>query len=228
MSDWALRLVHEGHSGVVLERPGRRIRFDPCTELAHDDIAVLTGIDPFAPERTVGFPSVVKANGSGEVYTEVDGVQFEGIPYSPPTPDRHRTRIMAAIKQPGGAVRRWVAKRRPGVATVWHLTFPNGDRLLHLGLALHSEMDVGWAANLVTRFGGARWLIVGAPYGQDDAIASRIPAFGAQHVMVADVEGDLRREAGRPTSLVTPLVDRLESSGVPVMVFVPQSSIRFE
>jgi hypothetical protein len=81
---------------------------------------------------------------------------------------------------------------------------------------------------MVTRFGGCRWVIVGAPYGQDDVIHSRIPAMGAEHVLVTDLEGDLRREAGRPTALVTPLVDRLEASSVPVMVFVPQSSIRFE
>lgn len=228
MNDWTLRLVHEGYAGVVLERSGRRIRFDPVAALAHDDIAVLTGTDPFASERTVGFPTVVRANGSGEVFTEIDGVQFEGVPYAPPVPDSQRVRVAAALRQPGEAVRRWVAKRRPDVATVWQLTFPNGDRLLHIGLSIHANTDVGWAADLVTRFGGPKWLVVGSPFGADDAVCARIPAFDAEHVMVTDCEGDLRREAGRPTALVTPLVDRLESLGVPVMVFVPQSSIRFE
>lgn len=211
-----------------MERPGRRIRFDPVEPLAHDDIAVLTGIDPFASDRTVGFPTVVKANGPGSVITEIDGIQFEGLPYRSPERDSNRTRVVSAIKQPSEAIRRWVAKRRTDVSTVWHLTFPNGDRLLHLGLSIHRETDVGWAANLVTRFGNPRWLVVGAPFGDDDVLVSRIPAFSADHVMVTDLEGDLRREAGRPTALVTPLVDRLEASGVPVMVFVPQSSIRFE
>lgn len=228
MNDWKLRLVHEGQAGVVMERPGRRIRFDPVEPLANGDIAVLTGIDPFAMDRTVGFPTVVKANGSAEVATEIDGIRFEGLPYRPPEGDSSRTRFVSAVRQPSEAIRRWMAKRRADVSTVWHLTFPNGDRLLHLGLSLHRETDVGWAANLVTRFGNPRWLVVGAPYGDDDVLVARVPAFGAEHVMVTDVEGDLRREAGKPTALVTPLVDRLQASGVPVMVFVPQSSIRFE
>lgn len=228
MSQWMLRLVHEGHAGLVLERPGRRVRFDPLGPLEHGDIAVLTGADPFASDRVIGFPTVVRANGAGEVMTEIDGIRFEGVPYLPPSRDPHRTRLTSAARQPGEAVRRWVAKRRPDVSTVWQLTFPNGDRLVHLGLSFHGETDVGWAADMVTRFGGCRWVVVGAPYGQDDVIHSRIPAMGAEHVLVTDLEGDLRREAGRPTALVTPLVDRLEASNVPVMVFVPQSSIRFE
>ncbi len=228
MNDWTLRLVHEGHAGVMLERPGRRVRFDPLAPLAHDDIAVLTGADPFASERTIGFPTVVRANGAGDVFTEIDGIQFEGVPYAPPARDSQRIRFSAAVREPGEAMRRWVARRRPDVSTVWQLTFPNGERLLHLGRAFHEATDVGWAADIVTRFGGPKWLVVGAPYGNDDVVHSRIPAFGAEHVLITDVEGDLRREAGRPTALVTPLVDRLEASGVPVMVFVPQSSIRFE
>jgi hypothetical protein len=111
---------------------------------------------------------------------------------------------------------------------VWQITFPSGDRLVHLGHAFHGATDVGWAADIVTRFGGSRWLIVGAPYGHDDAGLQRVPAMDAKHVMVTDLQGDIRRAAGRPTALVTPLVDRLETAGVPVMIFAPQSSIRFE
>jgi len=121
-----------------------------------------------------------------------------------------------------------MAKRSPEPNVVWQLTFPSGDRLVHMGNAIHSATDVGWAANLVTRFGGARWLIIGAPYGHDDSIVERVPAMGAEHTLVTDLQSDMRRAAGRPTSLVTPLVDRLESVGIPVMIFVPQSSIRFE
>jgi len=93
---------------------------------------------------------------------------------------------------------------------------------------MHGTTDVGWAADMVTRFGGPRWLITGVPYGHDDAVCARVPAMGAQHVMVADLEGDLRREAGKPVGVVTPLADRLESMEQPVIVFVPASSVRFE
>ena len=103
MNDWSLRLVHEGYAGVLLERAGRRIRFDPVAALAHDDIAVLTGADPFASERTVGFPTVVRAYGAGEVFTEIDGVRFEGVSYSPPAADSSRVRVAAALRQPGEA-----------------------------------------------------------------------------------------------------------------------------
>lgn len=226
--DWSLRIVHEGHAGLIVERPGRRVRFDPVGPLEHDDIVVLTGADPFAPERAVGFPTVVRANGQGQVRTEIDGIQFEGVPYQPPQRDPNRVRFGAAARQPGEAIRRWIAKRRPDIATVWQLTFANGDRLVHLGRSFHGDTDVGWAANVVTRFGGARWVVVGVPFGHDDAVLSRVPAMGADHIIVTDIEGDLRREAGRPTALVTPVVDRMAEAGAPAMVFVPQSSVRFE
>ncbi len=99
---------------------------------------------------------------------------------------------------------------------------------MHMGLSIHGATDVGWAADVVTRFGGPRWLIAGVPFGHDDTVHARIPAMGAQHLMLADLEGDLRREAGKETAIVTPLADRLESLGLPVMVFVPASSVRFE
>jgi hypothetical protein len=171
---------------------------------------------------------VVRANGQGQVRTEIDGIQFEGVPYQPPQRDPNRVRFGAAARQPGEAIRRWIAKRRPDIATVWQLTFANGDRLVHLGRSFHGDTDVGWAANVVTRFGGARWVVVGVPFGHDDAVLSRVPAMGADHIIVTDIEGDLRREAGRPTALVTPVVDRMAEAGAPAMVFVPQSSVRFE
>ena len=72
------RLVHEGQAGVILERPGRRIRFDRDPP-EPDDIVVLTGADPFAPERAIGFHTVVRGHGRGNVDTEMDGVRFEGV-----------------------------------------------------------------------------------------------------------------------------------------------------
>ncbi len=230
MSDfqWNLRLTHEGYAGIVMERDGRRIRFDPVGPLNPDDIVVLTGADPFAPERVIGFPTVIRANGQGEVKTEIDGVQFEGVPYRPAGRENPFIRMGSVIRQPNDAARRWLARRRPDVATIWRLTFPGGEQLVHLGLSIHQDTDVGWAADIVTRFGGPRWLISGVPYGHDDSIYARLPAMGAQHVMVADLEGDLRRQAGRPAAVVTPLADRLESLGQPVIVFVPASSVRFE
>ncbi len=225
---WTLRLLHEGHAGVILERPGRRIRFDPVAQLEPDDIVVLTGADPFAPDRAIGFHTVVRGHGRGEVDTEIDGVRFEGLAYMPATRDGGLRRLSSAVRQPAEAARRWLARRRPDVATIWRLTFGNGDQLVHLGGALHSDTDVGWAADVITRFGEPRWLIAGAPFGHAATVEARLPAMGAEHVMVADLDGDLRREAGRPTELITPLADRLEAAGIPVMVFVPGSSIRFE
>ena len=84
---WKLRLVHEGQAGVILERPGRRIRFDPVTPPEPDDIVVLTGADPFAPERAIGFHTVVRGHGRGNVDTEIDGVRFEGVTYNPAARD---------------------------------------------------------------------------------------------------------------------------------------------
>jgi hypothetical protein len=69
---------------------------------------------------------------------------------------------------------------------------------------------------------------VGAPFGHGDALLGRVPAMDAAHVMVTDLQSDIRRAAGRKTEFLTPLVDRLETAGVPVMSFVSQSSVRFE
>ena len=148
---WKLRLVHEGHAGVVMERPGRRIRFDPVALPEPDDIVVLTGADPFAPERAIGFHTVVRGHGKGEVDTEIDGVRFQGITYDAAPRDGSIVRVSSALRQPSEAARRWLARRRPDVPTIWQLTFRNGDRLVHLGGAFHRDTDVGWAADVVTR-----------------------------------------------------------------------------
>lgn len=229
MSDaWPLRLSHEGRAGVVLERTGRRIRFDPCTPALSDDLIVLTGADPFSADRVVGVRSVVRAHGPTEVVTEIDGVRFEGVPYVPPPAEGPLVRLTSAVREPTDAARRWMARRSPDPTMVWQITFPNGDRLVHLGNSFHNDTDVGWAANMVTRFGEPRWLIVGVPFGHGDAVLNRVPAMKASHVMVTDLQSDIRRAAGRKTAFVTPLVDQIETAGVPVIVFVPQSSVRFE
>jgi len=225
---WELRLSHEGRAGLILERAGRRIRFDPCTPAQSDDVVVLTGADPFSADRAVGVPSVVRAHRAVEVVTDIDGVRFEGVPYVPPPSENPLARLSAAAREPGDAARRWMARRRPDPTMVWQITFPSGERLVHLGHAFHNATDVGWAANIVTRFGEPRWLVVGAPFGHGDGVLQRVGAMDATHVLVTDLQTDIRRAAGRPTALVTPLVDRLESAGVSVMIFVSQSSVRFE
>ncbi len=209
---WRLRLSHEGRAGIVIERPGRRLRFDPCSPPVSDDLVILTGADPFAVENMGSISNVIRAHGPQEVNTDMDGLHFEGVPYAPPPADSALSRLTSAAREPTDAAKRWMAKRSPEPHIVWQITFPSGDRLVHLGHAFHGATDVGWAANIVTRFGGARWLLVGAPYGHDDSIVERIPAMSAEHTLVTDLQSDIRRAAGRPTSLVTPLVDRLESA----------------
>ena len=230
MSDfaWSLRICHEGRAGLVMERPGRRLRFDPCSAPVSDDVVILTGADPFASDHLGAVPNVIRAHGEQEVVTEMDGLRFEGVPYQAPPAEGPISRLASAAREPADAARRWMARRSPDPHMIWQVTFPSGDRLVHLGHAFHGATDVGWAANIVTRFGGARWLMIGAPYGHDDSVVQRAPAMGADHTLVTDLQSDIRRSAGRPTSLVTPLVDRLEALGLSAMVFVPQSSIRFE
>ena len=154
-------------------------------------------------------------------------MRFEGIPYAPPAMDGPVVRLTSAVREPVDAARRWMARRSPDPHMVWQITFPTGDRLVHLGHAFHATTDVGWA-DMVTQFGGARWVIVGAPHGHHDAVRARVGAMGATHLLVADLQSDIRRTAGRSTQLLTPLVDQMESAGMPAMIFVPQSSIRFE
>ena len=232
MSDfpWKLRIVHEGNAGLILERSGRRIRFDPVGPVTSDDVVILTGADPSSVDvvRSLETKDVVRPIANGEVSTSIDGVLIEGVPYVPPIGDSTVVRIGGAARKLGSAARKLVRRRESIPAMVWQLTFEDGSRLVHLGCSIHAQTDVGWAANVFTRFGRPKWLLIGAPYGQDESVFERTPAMEAEHVLVMDLESDLRRINGRPTALVTPLVDRLEAQGVPVMVFVPQSSVRFE
>jgi hypothetical protein len=227
---WALRIVHEGNAGVILERTGRRIRFDPVSPVASDDVVILTGVDPaaVAVAGVRGSMDVVRPNATTEVSTVIDGVRIEGVPYKPPASDSTASRIGAAARSPGSVARRLLRRREQVPTMVWQLTFADGSRLVHLGRSLHADTDAGWAADVFTRFGRPRWLLVGAPFGQDEVVCQRTPAMEAEHVLVMDLESDIRRQDGRPTALVTPLVDRLQAKGVPVMVLVPQSSVRFE
>jgi hypothetical protein len=227
---WELRIVHEGNAGLILERSGRRFRFDPVGSVESDDVVILTGADPGAAAvvRLRGARDVVRPIEHGEVSTSIDGVLIEGVPYAPPIDDSAVVRLGAAARKIGGTARKLVRRRETIPAMIWQLTFEDGSRLVHLGRSIHGQTDAGWAADVVTRFGQPKWLLVGAPYGQDQSVFERTPAMEAEHVLVMDLEGDLRRMNGRPTALITPLVDRLEAKGVPVMVFVPQSSVRFE
>ena len=224
---WQLRLSHEGRACLVVEQPGRRLRFDPLAPVLSDDLVILTGADPRSYEHVVGNPNAIRPHGNA-VQTEIDGMRFEGVPYVPPQMDGRMSRFAAAVRKPGDAARRWMARRSADPNMVWQITFPTGERLVHLGHAFHHGTHVGWAADVVTRFGGARWVIVGAPHGHHDAVLARIAAMSATHLLVADLQSDIRRASGRSTKLLTPLVDQMESAGVPAMIFAPQSSIRFE
>ena len=114
---WKLRLVHEGHAGVILERPGRRIRFDPVTPPEPDDIVVLTGADPFArsgPLASTRWCAVT----AEEMSTRDRRRSVRGRHLQSGCPRRQHPATELSRSSASEAARRWLARRRPDVATI--------------------------------------------------------------------------------------------------------------
>ncbi len=248
---WRLRLKHLGRAALSVERQGRRLVFDPVTPPEHGELIVLTG-DP--SDGLAGTIAAVEGDrrpevvGSQEVLhwlgqrgeltgqlppIQVDGLSFSVEPYTPQfratpgetlrtawsgllRPDRTAARLRRGLARPGGP------------HLVVQVALPGGERLVHLGSALGSRLPADALDRLVQRFAGAEWLIAGAAHGEQDTIATQIPAFGAAVVLVTDLFNEARRERGQPTELLTPLVDRLCAQGIPAHPFSPGASYRFE
>ena len=246
---YRLRISHEGYAGVCLERPGRNLRINPVEPLQHGEVAVLTwhwpehlkavaeavrrGEKPtvIAPQPVLDWLSSL-----GEIEPasgEIDGVSVALIPYEPippitPIEAVHKAR--AAASHPRRALSRLWRKRglprcQPQVAV---FVFPDGNKLVHLNLALHSGTPADWISANREQLSGAEWLLVGIDHGEDDAVLNHIADLGAQRVLFTDLIAETRRWLGMPTALLTPTVDRAVTLGHDAYPFVSQASFRFE
>ncbi|MFT4978999.1 MAG: hypothetical protein ACI8S6_004909, partial [Myxococcota bacterium] len=162
----------------------------------------------------------------------IDGVQIEMIPYAPASagPVELLGKVQGIALKPATAARRLLARARsPRVAPqVTMLTFPSGERLVHLNLSIHSETPADWLADIQARAAGAQWLVLGVVLGQSDAVLQALPGFEARYVLFTDFVSDTSRGLGRPVELLTPTADQAVAMGVEGHVCVSQASYRFE
>ena len=246
---WALRLVHEGHSSIRVERPGRWFRFDPfeAPQPEHQSIltwneceraeGLLRAVHAASTPRVMASPVLLDwLQSQGPVHPawdEVEGVkvemlEYEPVPYATPIEFVRKTR--AALRKPGLAAKRLY--KRVGLPeaapVVVQLTFPDGRRLLHLNCSLHQWTPADWLDDAVGRFQGADWILVGIDYEEEEAVFERIQLFQGKQVLVTDLVNDTRRELGLPVGILTPTVDRLKAAGVDAYPFVEGASFRVE
>ncbi len=222
------------------------------TEPGEDDIVVLTGSTPTRIRGTVAALragralTVVAADElfawlgeqgrvvGGSAPRTLDGLAFDGMLYAPPAPRAgpalHFLQARVAAAHPRATLRRLADQVRGPGGEPWivSITFPDGARLLHLDLSLHSRTDEAWLSRASARFGNAEWTVVGMGYGEGAAVAQKLARFGPNHVLFAELVNGERRELGLPTELVTPWRDRLHAAGVETHVFATQTSFRFE
>jgi hypothetical protein len=247
---WRLKLVHEGHRFIRVERRGRFFAFEP--NAAFHEVGLILG-DSEARLRGL---KATHANGVGEVVVspelqstlaemsglsvhacpaEVDGCQFESMAYVPHSqPDRQSgvLRMRRAFKSPRKAARRMMDSGDTPLAgseaAILQITLPDGGRLLHLDLCLHEEADLSWIKTAQARFKGADWVICGVEYGQDAAVLQHLAGFEGQINLITDLVNEERSEQGLSFNILTPTVDTLLDQGLTAYPFPPLSSFRFE
>jgi hypothetical protein len=251
---WALRIQHEGFLSLRLERQGRTLRFDPCEPVEDGDVVALSWTFPEqldATRRAVadGLRPTVLAAGpvldwlarAGEVDghdllggpVAIDGMRVAATPYTPipyATPAEAARKVQSALRNPGRAVGRLVRHIDAPRTAPLALEVDLGEvgRLLHLALSLHSGTPPDWLAAMQARAAGARWVIAGVDYDEEDAFLAALDGFRAEHLLVTDLVGEVRRRIGLPTRLLTPLVDQAVARGQPASVFATKSSFRYE
>ena len=248
---WRLRLVHEGHSAIRVERAGRWFRFDPYQAPGEGEQTVLTWAEL---ERAEGVVEAIKRGDEprviavepvcawlreqGAVQAQspggrvddvlVEALEYEPIPYATPTEALRKTR--AALMHPATAASRLLRRTRtPSAAPiVVQLTFADGSRLLHLNCSLHEDTPSAWLDQAVERFAGAEQVIAGVDFEAQSAFERVVGRFEPGALLVTDLVNDTRAGLGLPVRHLTPLVDRLRQQGVNAFPFVGGATYRRE
>lgn len=248
---YRLKLTHPEMAELRLERKGRTILFDPVSQPTADDIVVLTGPNPtrltgtlaairagvkptiVAPEPLFDWLGTMGAVNGGGPGRMIDDVKIDALNYpalASARPLGHFLQASLHAARPRATLRRFAQQVRLPACDpqVVELSFPDGTRLVHLDLSLNGATDEPWVTRAASRFGNANWTLVGASYGESAAVATWLPRFGVNRVLVVELTNGERRELGLPTELVTPLRDRLVTAGIEAHVFATQASYRFE
>ena len=248
---WRLRIHHEGGTSIRLEKPGPWIRFDPrkvddvnhlhllhaatSTSIRGLEQAIETGHQPtvVASSECLGrLPSLGQAN-KHTPPVELDGLVIRSLPYTPRVAEDAEPllrKLGRAVRYPDQAARRLLEgqKEAEESPSIFDIQLPDGGRLLHLHLSLHDQTPGAWLEEVCTEFRGADWILVGVPFGQDEAVIRHLPGFEGKLLLLTDLINDQRATAGLPTSVLTPTVDRLKTNGLSAFPFSAGSSYRFE
>ena len=248
---WRLRLVHEGFASLCVQRRGRRVLVDPMGAPEADDIVIITRtwpehLDATAAAISAGVrPTVVaepevlswlSRRGELEAHRaplNVDGLSIETLAYTPipyAAGSEAFRKVRSAMLRPDRAARRLARLARAPKAepVIVHITLPDGGRLLHLNLSLHSGTPAAWLDDAAARFGGADWIIVGIDHEEDDAVLAKVSRFGEGRVLFTDLINDGRQKVGMPVNLLTPACDRAITQGIDAHLFVGGAGVRFE
>jgi hypothetical protein len=248
---WRLRLYHEGGSSIRLERPGPWLRFDPdgVEDIDHLHLlhaatntsirglkqAIEAGQHPTvvaSSECMDRFPVLTEASGHSPP-VDFDGLEIRSLSYTPRVAEDAEgllKKLGRAVRYPDQAARRMLEGQREaeGSPSIFDIRLPDGGRLLHLHLSLHDQTPADWLERVSTEFRGADWILVGVPYGQDEAVARHLPGFEGKLLLLTDLINEQRASAGLPTNVLTPTVDRLKNDGLSAFPFSAGSSYRFE
>ena len=249
---WQLRLEHCGFSHVRMDWVNGTVHFSPIRAVGGDDVVVLLG---GWPEQLSGVLEHLENKRYCHVVAprvlldwlkeqgwpleklhdrwELDGFIVELETYSPIpwlTLGEAVRKGLSSFRNPIAPLVRLRAHLQSPVVKpqmAW-VTFPSGKQLAHLNCSIHKRQSSAWLNSLVERASQQTWVLVGADYEEYETCFEAMSQIQAEHVLLTDLVGDYRRQAGLPSSLLTPLADRVTATGRLVQLFPTQVTHRFD
>ncbi len=249
---WQLRLEHCGFSHIEADWVGGNIHFNPYDCVDETSTIVLSSAWPealrgvkrmakirryctvVAPQAcrqwlsTLGWPSEQLHQ---TLHVDGLGITLEGYrPIDPLTPKEALYKGWETVKRPWRTISRVRAHQEiphfaPQVVVV---RFPSGRELLHLQCIFHRKQASDVENHWIERSKEATWVIVGADFEEHKHCATRFARLQAEHILLTDLVGDYRRQAGLPCALLTPLADDIIAQERLVQIFATQVTHRFD
>lgn len=249
---WQLRLEHLGFSHIRMDWTSGTVHFNPITSVDSDDVCVVLG---GWPEQIAGMlehlssrvfchvvaPQVLndwlveQGWPQEKLHTrwEQDGLLIDLEAYTPipwMTVKEALRKGISTLRNPVAPLLRLRAHLanpivKPHMA--W-ITFPSGKQLAHLNCVFHQRQEPNWLNHVIQRASESTWVLVGADYEEYEACFQSMSRIQSEHVLLTDLVGDYRRQAGLPSALLTPLADRITATGRLVQLFPTQVTHRFD
>lgn len=249
---WQLRLEHLGFSHIRMDWVSGTVHFNPRAQIDPSDICVILG---GWPEQISGVLEQLQSRSFCHVVAPevlIDWLLEQGWPQDKLHTSWKRDGFSIDLEtyQPipwltlKEAVRKGISTIRNPVAPLLRLrshlgspmvpphmawiTFPSGKRLAHLNCGFHQRQETRWLDSVIQRASEATWVLVGADYEEYEACFHALSRIQSEHVLLTDLVGDYRRQAGLPSALLTPLADRVTATGRLVQLFPTQVTHRFD